>query len=236
MSHIYPPIRQALAAMIEAYNPSGSGGDAEAGNSVLLELVPVFTQVGDFRKKLEELDTLIEKFPQFDLLEPYLFDLLILSFIVSDSAKLPEDYLDSPEWLAIEDETADRGSELLNVYLYLSETAANKMRPDLEDYLHEFLLTEDELYQDEFFIYEEIIRNASLIDSGISEWLAVASGIESEGIREIFVPLFAFFSGMDSQTVRQQLKENKQTGHLDLALYNALCAYQAGLKEVEMHE
>jgi len=65
---------------------------------------------------------------------------------------LEEDYLDSPEWEDIEEETLDRGTELLNLLLYLNECEEEDIVPELDDYLKEFLLVYEDEFQDEYTI------------------------------------------------------------------------------------
>ena len=40
------------------------------------------------------------------------FDLLLINFFSADVKKLEEDYLDTPEWEEIEEQTLDRGTEV----------------------------------------------------------------------------------------------------------------------------
>src|SRR5690606_41557779 len=84
--------------------------------------------------------------------------MLIINFIAEDVQKLEEDYLESEEWEQIEEDTLDRGTELLNVFLYLKECADDEIEADLDDYLKEFLLVEEDEFQDEHRIYEKVIE------------------------------------------------------------------------------
>ena len=53
---------------------------------------------------------------------------LLINFLNEDIRKLEEDYLDSPEWEKIEESTIDRGTELLNLLLYLHLSYINFYR------------------------------------------------------------------------------------------------------------
>src|SRR6201999_586870 len=92
-----------------------------------------------------------------------------INFFSADVKKLEEDYLDSAEWEEIEQQTLDRGTELLNLLLYLNECRDEEIEPDLDDYLKEFLLVDEDEFQDEHRIYEPVIENQILMESPVSE-------------------------------------------------------------------
>lgn len=219
--------------MIRGFVDGSSEVNAEEGHLLLTDMVALLGHTGDFKKKLAEMDTTIEAHPAFEPLYDYLFDLLMLSFIASDSAQMDENYLESEEWLQIEDETSDRGSEMLNMYIYLTEAATQDIEIDLMDFLNEFLLADDELYQDDFFVYEEIIKNEEIADADIHEILATAEHIQTEELAEIYVPLLSFFDVQDTEEeIRAAIKKSAYQRGIHLALYNALRAFASGLEEV----
>ena len=90
-------------------------------NSIETELTATFDADLPFMDKVSQLDETFDNHPRFEELREYVFDLLMINFFAEDVQKLEEDYLDSEEWEAIEEDTLDRGSELLNVLLYLKE-------------------------------------------------------------------------------------------------------------------
>src|SRR6185437_4620874 len=115
-------------------------------------------------------------------------------FFSADVKKLEEDYLDSPEWEAIEEQTLDRGTELLNLLLYLNECEDEDIEPELEDYLKEFLLVDEDEFQDEHRIYEPVIVNQILMESPIAEIGRVAKMLPADSeIKEIFYSMMCFF-------------------------------------------
>lgn len=232
MSQIIPPIKNALQAMIRGFVDGSSEVNAEEGQLLLADMVALLGHTGDFRNKLDDMDKTMEAHPSFEPLYDYFFDLLMLSFIASDSAQMDENYLESDEWLQIEDETSDRGSEMLNMYIYLTEAATQDIEIDLMDFLNEFLLADDELYQDDFFVYEEIIKNEEIVDADIQEILATAEHIQTEELAEIYVPLLAFFDIQDSEEeIRAAINKSAYQREIHLALYNALRAFASGLEE-----
>src|SRR6185312_7587678 len=139
---------------------------------------------------VDMLDEVFDDYPKLEVLREVFFDMLMVNFFSADVKKLEEDYLDSPEWEAIEEETLDRGTELLNLLLYLNECEDEDIEPGLEDYLKEFLLVDEDEFQDEYRIYEPVISNQLLMESPVSEIAKVAKSLpEDSELKELFYPI-----------------------------------------------
>ena len=132
--------------------------------------------------------------PKVESLREVFFDLLLINFFSADVKKLEEDYLETEEWEGIEEQTLDRGTELLNLLLYLNECEDEDIEPELEDYLKEFLLVDEDEFQDEYRIYEPVIANQVLIESAAAEVSKIAAGLpEDSELKELFYPMICFF-------------------------------------------
>ena len=129
-------VKNALLSGVNAYAQS-ENIDA---NELIPALINAFELDASFMEKVSLLDAAFDDHQKFEELREVSFDLLMVNFFAEDVQKLEEDYLDSPEWEAIEEETIDRGTELLNIFLYLRECADDEVEPSLDDYLKEFLL------------------------------------------------------------------------------------------------
>lgn len=157
-------------------------------------LVGIFGSDGAFMEKVAAMDGLIDDHPAYEELREIIFDLLLMNFLSADAAKLEEDYLDSEEWMGIEEETIDRGTELLNLLLYLAECADEGIEADLEDFLKEFLLVDDDEFQDEYRIYEPVIARQILVESSYQEIAQAANNLSADQeLSELFYPLMSFF-------------------------------------------
>src|SRR5690606_29209248 len=143
--------------------------NAPAAEQLSGELVNVFSSTDSFMDKVSKLDSLIDDHTDYEALREVRFDLLMLSFFASDVSRLASYYMESEEWAGIEEQTLDRGTELLNLLLYLAECADEEIDPDLEDYLQEFLLVDEDEFQDEHHIYEPIISRQILVESSFGE-------------------------------------------------------------------
>ncbi|MFD2865266.1 hypothetical protein [Mucilaginibacter antarcticus] len=187
---IDPKINIALSAALKAFS-THSGVEV---TTIEGEFKAVFESDNDFLGKVADLDGVFDSHPQLEVLREVFFDLLMINFFSADVKKLEEDYLDSKEWEQIEEDTLDRGTELLNLLLYLNECEDEDIEPELEDYLKEFLLVDEDEFQDEYRIYEPVIANQILIESSTIEIAKAAGKLpEDSELKEIFYPMMCFF-------------------------------------------
>jgi hypothetical protein len=213
-------VEQALIASLDQY--------AAANNvdSVAIEqrLVEVFGKDMNFLEKVAEFDEVFDEHPDFDELREVYFDLLMINFFTSDVNKLEEDYLESKEWESIEEETIDRGTELLNLLLYINECHDEEIKPGLEDFLKEFLLVEEDEFQDEFHIYEDLISNQQLAESSVEDICSNADLLElSEEMEELFVPFMTFFLQPNtSEAVQKDIITYSNNKSFDVAVYTLI--------------
>ncbi len=198
-----------------------------SGQQELSKLNQLFNGDEDFMTKLMLMDKVFDDAPKLDALREVTFDLLLINFFAEDAKKLDEDYLDSPEWEKIEEETLDRGTELLNLLLYLNECDDEDIEPSLEDYLKEFLLVEEDEFQDEHRIYEEVIANQMLMESSIEEIARVSKSLDEESeIREIFYPMMAFFyDTQPSDADIKKIKDLSEDPAFDAAILSLILSF-----------
>src|ERR1700743_811036 len=187
---IDPKIGSAVKAGLQAFSQNGNF-DA---TKLTAKFKDVFASDEDFLSKVDLLDAVFDDNPKVETLREVFFDLLLVNFFSADVKKLKEDYLESTEWEEIEEETLDRGTELLNLLLYLNECEDEDIEPGLEDYLKEFLLVDEDEFQDEYRIYEPVIENQILIESSAAEISRGARSLPDDAeIKEIFYPMMCFF-------------------------------------------
>ena len=190
-------------------------------------LVQVFDSKEDYLNKVADMDSKFDDNPDYESLRELFFDLLLINFFNEDVRKLEEDYLESPEWEAIEEKTLDRGTELLNLMLYLKECEDEDIEPDLGDFLKEFLLVDEDEFQDEHRIYEDVIANQILVDSDLKEVARVANDLpEDSELKELFYPLVGFFRDQhpDNDEFDDFVKYSTNP-EFDSAVYSLLISY-----------
>ncbi len=193
------------------------------------EILTVFGSELKFLQKVNAMDEVFNSNPKLEHLREIFFDLLLVNFFSADVKKLDDDYLDSPEWEKIEEETLDRGTEMLNVLLYLNECEDEGIEPELSDYLTEFLLVDEDEFQDEHRIYEPVIANQILMDSGIEEIGNVARNLpEEEEIKELFYPLMCFFYDTEpSEETKKAAADSAVEPDFDLPVLEIMLNFNA---------
>ena len=220
---IDPKVKSAIEAALKAFSKYSSF-DATPFTGVFAD---VFTSDEDFLTKVGMLDEVFDDYPQLESLREVFFDLLMINFFSADVKKLEEDYLETPEWEAIEEQTLDRGTELLNLLLYLNECEDEDIEPELEDYLKEFLLVDEDEFQDEYRIYEPVISNQILMESPVDEINKVAFKLpEDSELKELFYPMMCFFQNPNTTPdVKNNIAAKAINKQFDMAVFSILEAF-----------
>ncbi|MBE7175282.1 MAG: hypothetical protein INR69_02695 [Mucilaginibacter polytrichastri] len=214
---IHPQVKAALSAALKTAGLEKIEG--ETGSVIASEQ--------DFLDKVAALDAVVDEEPRAEHLREYLFDLLMVNFFRVDTERLEADYMDSPEWEEIEEQTIDRGTELLNLLLYINECQDEKLEPELSDFLSEFLLVDDDEFQDEHRIYEPIIANQALMESSAAEIARVAKSLPDESeLKELFYPLMSFFHTQNpSAAEKEEIRKNAPDAESDMPVFAILETY-----------
>ena len=187
----------------------------------------VFESDEDFLTKVDELDEVFDDNPEIEALREVFFDLLLINFFSADVKKLEDDYLETAEWEDIEEQTLDRGTELLNLLLYLNECEDEDIEPELEDYLKEFLLVDEDEFQDEYRIYEPVIAHQVLMESPVAEISKVAEKLpEDSEMKELFYPMMCFFQNTKpSDQDKKVIADEAITRDFDMAVLEILISF-----------
>ncbi len=220
---IDPKIKSAVSVSLQAFTLY-SDFNATKLTSAFGE---VFGSPKDFMAKVDMLDHVFNDNPQLEELREVFFDLLMINFFSADVKKLEEDYLETPEWEDIEEQTLDRGTELLNLLLYLNECEDEEIEPELEDYLKEFLLVDEDEFQDEYRIYEPVISNQILMESPVEEINKVAFKLpEDSELKELFYPMMCFFQNSNTtEDVKNNIVAKAINKPFDMAVFSILEAF-----------
>lgn len=170
--------------------------------------------------QVELLDKLSALYPGVAQISDYLFDLLTVSILENE----PEG-LESREWSRFEDAWVDRGSELLNLLVYLRECAEYEVVPSLDDFLNEFLLVEEEDFQEELRIYEPVVRQAGMIKDQPQRILDACRKAPAAELGTLYFPLFLFFSTVTPEQKASFLKNQGSDLQVESALYHLMLSY-----------
>jgi hypothetical protein len=217
---IDPKIETAVEAALEAFSRYNNFDATQ----LTAKYKDVFASDEDFLSKVDLLDGVFDDNPKLEALREVFFDLLMINFFSADVKKLEDDYLETREWEEIEEQTLDRGTELLNLLLYLNECEDEDIEPGLEDYLKEFLLVDEDEFQDEYRIYEPVIENQILIESPVSEISRVADELpEDSEIKEIFYPMMCYFqNAAGGEYEKDTIAKSSMNKDFDMAVLEIL--------------
>lgn len=216
-------IKNALSAGISSY---ATIEQVDVG-SLLPQLLQIFASDLPYLEKVEQLDAVFDNHPKCEALREVVFDLLLMNFFSVDVEKLESDYLESEEWEEIEEQTLDRGTELLNLLLYIRECNDEQIKPELADFLKEFLLVDDDEFQDEYRIYESLIEHQELVTSSYEEISKVSGNLDEEQeIAHLFYPMMGFFlEPLPTAGDWDEYSKNSADPGFDAAIYQIIVHY-----------
>lgn len=216
-------VEKALKASLNKFSELNNSSVADFNKRIN----EVFNLNAPFMEKVSQMDEAFDDEPRLDLFREVFFDLLMINFFAEDVKKLEEDYLDTKEWEDIEEETIDRGTELLNVLLYIRECHDEEIEPELEDFLKEFLLVEEDEFQDEHRIYEDVIANQILMEASIEEIAKVSNELDPESeLKDLFYPIMGFF--YQPEPTNEDIKafeKNSVDAEFDASVYALLTSF-----------
>jgi hypothetical protein len=212
MSTNQSTIQHALQVLFTAFDQS------EASKQVCKDCLNIFeNEEEEFLKRVKAIDELFAKHPELEAIHEFVFDLLLVKLLSAENK--PEEFFDSPEWDHIEDKTIDRGTELLNLFLYLSEAKEADVEISLDDFLNEFLLVDEDEFQDELRIYEPLIVNEDILEAELSSIKEIQQGLKDENpIKPLFLPLVLFFQEPEGIVDEEAIQLSK----LEIAVYETL--------------
>lgn len=236
--NIHLPVLHAMQGIFKTYPEAiaARGANAPAGADALSAgFHQLLERQAGFLEKVKELDQLFDQNMAFHELREYAFDLLMVNFLAAESLLMDDDYLDSQEWLQIEDATIDRGSELLNILLYINEAMEEEVEISVDDFLREFLLVDDDQFQSEYHIYEDLIQNQALVDADLPEMIKSWKSISPESeLKDLLIPLLLFFSepAKSAELAIQDILHHKEIPALQVALLQGIYAFKNGFRTI----
>lgn len=173
-----------------------------------------------FIERVKQLDAYVAEHDFLDDISELFFDHLLVLHLSDESHD--EDYFESAEWNEIENKTLDRGSELLNLLIYITEAQENEIEISLEDFLNEHLLVDDDDYKDEVEIYEPFITNPEIVDAEVEEIVLFKNSLKKDnGINAFLVPFSLFFKHVNFQKPDYSGKITD----FELAVFESLMAF-----------
>ncbi|MCU0441619.1 MAG: hypothetical protein MUE96_04400 [Bacteroidia bacterium] len=207
----------AIKALHAFFTPAGSG--VKPAEAILSDL---FNSKEPFLSKIATFDNCIQTHQALEPVSEYLFDLMMGHHL--ERFHQEPNFFESKEWMDIEDKTLERGTELLNLLLYIIESKDAEVVPTLEDFLHEFLLVDEDEFQDEHRIYEPLIAYQEAGEAELESLREIEQSIAPDSeIKELFVPIVCFFQYYHLPTLPSEVTATLSTDEQSIVL--ALLAY-----------
>lgn len=171
---------------------------------------------------IDAVDGLVNTHPYLEDLREFLMDLAVLQ-VIQSGTEAADDFLESPEWEKIEEGMEERGTELLNLLIYLKDSQENEAEVRLEDFLYEFLLVEDDDFQDEFFIYEPVVSNQELVDGSTAAIVEIGNDQTADMV-ELFTPMMLYFRKIEDRPGESvfAMLEKSRLPHVHAGIYRML--------------
>lgn len=228
--HLHLPVLNALRSLIHTYALTLQEREqVQLQTSVIsAEIEKILMSDRYFPEKAEALDQALTQEP-FSALREYCFDLLMVNFLAAEAGQMDEDYLESDEWRQIEEKTIHRGTELLSLLLYLNESLEDDVEISLHDFLTEFLLADEDEFQDEHHIYESIITNQHLLEGDLDEMISAWKEIGDDSeIADLFIPMLIFFADPETDGKEEiaELKQIKELPAQQVAVLQAVYTFK----------
>ncbi len=173
------------------------------GNQNVLQALSIqslFEKETDGDELISKLDARCDSNDLLDPLREYWMDLAILVEI--EKNQNDEGIPETPEWLAYEDRNIDRGTEMLNIWVYLKDCVFLETEPEIEDFLFDFLLVDEEDFQEEFLIYEVMVENIENVTASPAQ-LAKLRPEPNHELHDVFVPIMLFFGKNSLNSLRE---------------------------------
>ncbi len=161
----------------------------------------IFVTTSLMPEQIKIFNQLMSSYSELSEYKEYIFDLFFVNALALLGDKA-EDYMESPAWEKIEQQTADRGTEALNVFMYLEEVKESDIRATLDDFLEGFVLDEELDYQEDAEVYEEVMANRAWLDLPYAQMIAKTEALEEEtAMPALFTPLFCFFKSPEKSAI-----------------------------------
>ncbi len=162
--------------------------DAEL--SALHEEVKAIFEIEDFEKAYESLDKILDERPELGLQANVLIDLLVSNTLAASEENMDNEELEEK----IDDIFETNGSEAFSMYFYLQEALDEHLEVSFEDFLNEFLLIQDDDYQDEYEIYEPLLKYQEITDETFPVLVeTIEKAVEETELEDVGTAMMAFF-------------------------------------------
>lgn len=188
------------------------------------DLVSFFTplfdaQINDLPKSVDYLTEWNDNLNAIEKLKPYIFDLMLLHWFFSFAEE--EGFFESAEWEIIEEKSIDLGTELFPLLMYIWECKEEEMEIEIEDYLFNYLMGEDDMEQDQIAVYEPLIKNYALVNEPFNSSKIIKEKNKNSEISEFILPILLLFNHQKNEVDRTKWLHENGDG-LEVFIYETI--------------
>ncbi len=144
-----------------------------------------------FDERLKQSDELAKQLEDPEFVQELNFDWLMAAYLSEEDKD--EDYLESDEFEKLELRHEMRGTELINIMIYLEECDENEVDPSYADFVHEFLITDDEDVQEDIAIYEDFLGLEEVLEAPFEAFLPRLIQLSEQSALGSFLPILACY-------------------------------------------
>lgn len=212
---------------------AGVAADWQKRTHTMLHLL---TEAKDLGQSVKQLDAICAADGVLQPYREYFFDLLYVSWLSWQESQGNDDWMETPEWQRLEEKLAERGTEMLTMFMYLQEVVDSDLKANLDDFLEQFLIDEEMDFQEDLEVYEEVLANRAWLDLTFAKMVKKAESMEDEtAIPELFTPLFCFFKSPEKAQINllATLGAGGNTAR-NLSVVMALLGFYKGLEGVDV--
>ena len=192
----------------EALNTNFRSQNMDFDDELFNKLKELVISEKKFEEKLNDLSIIVLVHNIQDDFAELIFDIILFDFF-DDNKKHEPNYFESKDWLKIENQILDKGTELFNLLLYLRECTDNDLTISLNDYIDEYLMCEDDFESIETQYYEDIIRNREqLYSNDLNLYVQIAEKNQNGPLEDQLLPILLFFLPDIKPEIKFQAIEN----------------------------
>ncbi len=145
----------------------------------------------ELAQRIKQSDALALSLEDAEFVKELSFDWLMAAYLAEEDKD--EDFFDSPEFEQIEARYENRGTELMNLMVYLDECRENDIHPSYHDFVHEFLITDDEDVHEDISLYEDFLGLEEVLEAPFEAFLPKLVQLSEQSALGSFLPVLASY-------------------------------------------
>lgn len=182
----------------------------------------IFNSDEEFSVKLKITDDFADEYFDNPDIKELLIDCLFISNYTDQINSENSAFFETEKWKKTEKVLEYRGTQLLDGLLYIDEVSKSSKVPELEDFLENYLLLNEEGFEEEAVIYEALDKNKELISDTPADIYLVGENLDIDSvIKPYFIPMMFFFK--NPKDIEGNLLIMLELGKSDIFSLTSIC-------------